>query len=229
MKAFYPVVHVAALQQALENVKIAHEAGASGVFLISHALSYRKFIPIALAVREQRPDLWLGINVLGLDNCEALGRLPAKGKGHFQGFWSDYTGIEENLGILDQTIARNTLAQVRQKVDSYFGGFAFKYQPEVTNLEYSAKVASEFVDYLTTSGEATGSPPTPEKIQRIRKACPAKPIAIASGISVDNVRQFPWANAFLVASSIGKTFTQLCPDKTKALADAIAEMNNQSD
>lgn len=221
MKSFYPVVHVASLTQALDNVKIALDANASGVFLISHALSHRKFIPIALEVRKQCPNCWLGINVLGLNNIDALTKLPDIGNGHFQGFWSDYTGIEENLGSLAQKEASNTLDMVRKKVDHYFGGFAFKYQPEVTNLEYAAKLTAEFVDYLTTSGEETGSSPTPEKIQRIRRACPTKPIAIASGISSENVHLFPDADAFLVASSIGKTFTQLDPAKTKALAYAI--------
>jgi len=59
------------------------------------------------------------------------------------------------------------------------------------------------LDVITTSGVKTGAAPSLYKIQQISQVA-TKPIAIASGISIDNVKQFkPYVRDFLVGTSIG--------------------------
>jgi hypothetical protein len=87
----------------------------------------------------------------------------------------------------------------------YFAGAGFKYQGDKgVSLEEECRIVKRRSDVVTTSGDRTGQPPTVQKIERIRWAIgPEMPLAIASGISAKNVRQFmPLAQAFLVASSV---------------------------
>ena len=227
-KKFYPVIHVVNEKLAIDNINICVDSEVSGVFLISHKLNYKKFIPIAITLRNLFPDVWMGINILDCNISKALLELPDKkmvinDKCIFQGYWSDTTYVVSDKDKNNQWAA-GALNNMHHRGIIFFGGFAFKYQAEVKDMENEAKLTSNFVDYLTTSGDATGYPPTPEKIQRIRNAVGDKAIAIASGISINNVETFGMADAFLVASSIGKTFTELDPIKTKELAGIIRKM-----
>ena len=85
----------------------------------------------------------------------------------------------------------------------YFGGVAFKYQRHVNRLEVVAQVATRFMDVVTTSGSGTGSAPDREKIFRMKASIDDRPLAIASGISPDNVGDYlDIADCFLVATSL---------------------------
>lgn len=50
-----------------------------------------------------------------------------------------------------------------------FGGLAFKYQKQPSNIELACKEATYFTDVACTSGPGTGKAPSIEKIQTIRK------------------------------------------------------------
>lgn len=206
MKLFYPVIHVVDVLKSIDNIKIAIDSNADGVFLISHKLPPNKFIRLADGIRIMFPEIWMGINVLDNDNEKILNKLPFG----FDGYWSD--NIFKNTDL------------IHSKVEKYFGGFAFKYQKEVVSIEDEVKDVLPFVDCLTTSGDATGFPPNIEKIKRIRNAVGTKPIAIASGICSANVESFQDADVFLVASSIGKSFTELDFVKTNELSKIIHRM-----
>jgi predicted TIM-barrel enzyme len=79
------------------------------------------------------------------------------------------------------------------------------------------------MDVITTSGMATGSAPAVEKIRSMREAIGKHPLAIASGMTPENVSQFmPYADAFLVATGISKSSYELDPAKVAAFVKAIS-------
>jgi hypothetical protein len=200
-----PVVHVADYEQAIRNVKVAFDAKADGVFLINHGCMAHELFEILFKIRDRYPDEWIGANFLGIPESEVFWPWPPP---FVDGIWSDGLHVE-----------------TRDKVSYdglYFGGFAFKYRAPVDNLEDGAKDVRKYLNVVTTSGSGTGTPPTTDKISRIRYAIGDFPMAIASGITPENVKYFlPFVNAFLVATGISKNFENLDYLKTKQLCDTI--------
>jgi hypothetical protein len=218
---FLVVIHVRTRPQVLRNAKIAYEQGADGVFLISHGMVLS---PLLLqfyhAVRAFYPSWWIGLNFLDLDRMNALLKIPSDASG----LWVDNAGIDENAENPSQ------LAQVfwdeRKKNASwqglYFGGVAFKYQKKVEDVARVAQLAMPYVDVITTSGDATGVPPSVEKMWAIRNAIGDHPFAIASGITPENVKDYLGiADCFLVATGISFSFTELDPARVRNLAQTI--------
>ncbi len=79
------------------------------------------------------------------------------------------------------------------------------------------------MDVLTTSGAGTGSAPSADKIETLVDAAPGIPIAIASGITPENVRQIAGrAHAVLVATGISHDFEHLDPNRVRALVAAAS-------
>lgn len=212
-KVFLPVVHVEYGEQAQRNIDIAFDAGADGVFLINHAISDDLLLQIASDVRED--GRWIGVNCLGLSPEEVLADHHYSG----EGVWTD-SALPADYYDEDYILA------MKQLVHSYygllFGGVAFKYQPQPKDIAEQCRQALRFVNVITTSGPATGKAPDLDKIKTMREIIGDHDLAIASGIDVENVEAFlPYVDCFLVASSIGKSFTDLDPTKVKALADKI--------
>lgn len=90
----------------------------------------------------------------------------------------------------------------------YYGSELFKYRPQPTKPDLVAKIAVNYFSALITSGDATGSGPSIEKIRQIREWIrPDAKLGIASGMSVDNVDLFlPYADIFIVASSVNTNY-----------------------
>ena len=65
------------------------------------------------------------------------------------------------------------------------------------------------------------------KIQRMSEAADGHPLAIASGVTPDNVNDYlPYINAFLVSTGISKDFHNLDLEKTKELMEKIKNYHN---
>jgi predicted TIM-barrel enzyme len=107
----------------------------------------------------------------------------------------------------------------------YFGGVAFKYINDIkTNFKEAARRAVDFMDVITTTGEETGKPPSIEKIKAMKEGAGDHPLAIASGMTAENVQEFmPYVKCFLVATGISKDFYNLDPSETRAFARAIGK------
>ena len=215
-RVFLPVVHVCDESQALRNVGVACAAGADGVFLINHAVNYQRLLQVARRVSAAHADLFVGVNCLDLRPQDVFGRLPEG----VRGVWSDNAGY---LSGAPETPAAVDAARRESRWDGvYFGGVAFKYQELRGSPEAAAQAAIASVDVLTTSGPATGQPPALEKIQRMRVAIGAHPLAVASGITPENVAPFlPLVDCFLVATGISRGFDELDADLTRELAHRI--------
>lgn len=222
IKKLLPVIHISDLYQTLRNVEIANKAGADGVFLINHGEMSMSLYDTAYNVNKAFPDTWLGWNCLGLETVYAFSGLPE----FLKGMWADNAHIHEGKdGELSLETAK-TIASNRAMDASfeglYFGGFAFKYTQQPKDLEQAAQHARNYIDVITTSGPGTGHAADVDKISRIRSAIGDHPLAIASGITPENVGEFlPYVDYFLVATGISDSFHELNADKTRALRDRI--------
>lgn len=199
------VIHIESIDQAVRNALLAKEHGADGCFLIHHHGDREELIDSYHAVRSEVGEWWVGINDLGRNGNELLDGLPK-----VDGIWVD--DIEVNKDLKYDLPAETLL----------FGGTAFKYQKQVSDYEVAAKSSTHFCDVITTSGSETGSPPTVEKIQKMKSAIGDFPLAIASGITPENVVGFlEYTSFFLVATGISRNFHELDAEKIRAFVKAI--------
>lgn len=222
--AILPVVHITDKVQAVRNAGVANEAGADGIFLISmqgRDDSYIRFVH--QTVQEEFPSLWVGVNYLNLmeEPIEVFANL----RPNIKGAWLDDARINDS-GQDQPEALRIAVAKKESGWDGlYFGGVAFKYRRKIPQGELSeiARVATKYMDVITTSGDGTGSAPDVNKIALMKHGAGDHPLAIASGISPDNVYKYlDIADAFLVASSLLIPGTEnFDPKRVSALVDAV--------
>ncbi len=213
-----PVVHVASQDQALRNTGVAHKAGANGVFLINHGMGWRELLQIHEQVAAAFSDFWMGVNCLDLEPRETIRRVTPR----VNGIWVDNAHIMESTN--GQPGAEAVLDERKRRgwAGLYFGGVAFKYQRHVEDLARAAWLAARFMDVVTTSGPGTGQAAEVDKIAEMKQALGDHPLAIASGITPENVADFlPHADCFLVATGISRTFHDLEPSRVGELMHAV--------
>jgi hypothetical protein len=211
-----PIVHVCGREQALRNVALARASGADGTFLISHgAVSDTELLAIYGEARLAQPGWWVGVNCLSWPPEALFARLPVG----MQGAWVDDALIDESSD--DQPAAARVLeAQCRHGWQGlYFGGVAFKYQRPVRDLAAAAQRAVSYMDVVTTSGPGTGQAAAPNKVRAMKQAIGNAPLALASGVTPENVTDYlPCADCFLVSTGISYNFEELDPAR---LADLV--------
>lgn len=213
---FLPVVHVEDRVQAERNVRIAQENGAHGAFLINHQIPFTELLPIYVQLKQALPNFWMGMNVLDVPNpAEAL----ALTEKFHTGLWVDNADV--SLGAPTPTVE----FQMRrlQWNGIYFGGVAFKYQGAVDDPARAAAAAKNYVDVVTTSGDGTGMAPDPQKIKVMKEAIGEHALAIASGITPENVHLYmEYADCFLVATGISDSHTELNPVRVRELSSILS-------
>lgn len=215
-KVLLPVIHVESWEQAEKNLEICKGTEADGVFLISHSLNDRELLKIAKDLKLENPNYWMGINLLGMKTTEAFWNAD-----FMDAIWVD-NAFTSDCEIPKHEAGRMMSFLYNREKPSMFGGVAFKYQPKDENLQETCRLAQKFVDVITTSGDKTGQPPTLQKIKELHSYVGDVPLAIASGITYDNVEQFlPYVNYFLVSTGISKSFAELDGNKVSELAKKI--------
>ena len=221
---FLAVVHVVNKDQTLLNVRIALGEGADGVFLINHPpVPSRQLYHCYQHVREVFPDAWIGLNWLDLSPEEGLDMM------HFQmnGMWVDNAGIrEDSHGAKEAILFAEKRRRWEKEMKDYFfllfGGVAFKYQQHIYDVGRVAQLAVPYVDVITTSGDGTGMAPDVEKIRVMKNAIGDHPLAIASGITPENVsRYMEHTDCFLVATGVSDSHIELNPGRVRKLANAF--------
>ena len=228
--AVLPVIHVRDAVQACRNASVAIEAGAQGVFLINHDFPHDDLLPILGEVRARFPSLWLGVNFLAVTGRNAfpvLGRLRAEGV-EIDAYWADDARIDERLSSGDQAEAAEIAAARAASgwTGLYFGGTAFKKQRPVdpSDHEAAARIASGWMDAVTTSGVATGEAADRSKIAAFRRGCEDATLALASGVTPGNAAGYaPDVDAMLVATGINRRgdFYEIDPARLRRLLDAV--------
>jgi hypothetical protein len=216
---FTPVIHIKSESHAVEQAQVAFDSGANGIFLIEHARSNRHLKRAYEAVRQKFTTQWIGLNFLDLHSELACEHVPVGA----DALWIDDGMINESGSLSSASklsiIAIKYGAGINWKL---FGGTAFKYQAPVKSYAAVAKIASDLFDVVCTSGSGTGSAPDVEKIKEMKENCGDTPLAVASGITPENVDQFlPYVDCFMVSTGISKSFHDLDPVKTYQLATLI--------
>lgn len=222
VKRVFPVIHAQDVDQVLRNTEIACDTGCNGVFVINHGFPAREMIP--MAERAKEIIHWVGVNMLGVSALEAMLMVP----GEIDGLWADNAGIDETQEEQAHAAAV-IIAQVERRWrGEYFGGVAFKYQREVTDLRAAALAANNHMDVITTSGRGTGKAASITKIRAMYDALqglePRARLGVASGITPENVREYlPYADDFLVATGISTDFHNLDLAKTRELVNRVRQ------
>ena len=200
-----PVIHVLDTEQTARNIRVLIREGAAGCFLINHDFDVETFLPIVRQVRAQFPYLWIGLNFLavtGRDAFPILGELAREGCS-IDAYWADDARIDGH----GQNREAEEIAAIRATSGwdgLYFGGTAFKKQRPVDPIHWqdSAREAVPFMDAITTSGIATGEEADLTKITDFRAGIGDRPMALASGITPENARDYKDVDAFMVATGI---------------------------
>ncbi len=222
-KKLYVVVHVEAIEQALRNVRIAHNAGSDGVFLIDHNNNANYLMMIYEVVRAEFPDWFIGLNFLDLSTTDAF--TLVRRIQNVSALWHDDSGIyniTENLAVTAEHMRLQKTMKASLWNGYYFPSAAFKGQEETTDLFGAARFARVLGHVTVTSGKATGSAPDVAKIAAMKAAAPDHPLAIARGVDASNIREFlPHADIFMVNTGISDSFSELNPERVEILAALI--------
>jgi predicted TIM-barrel enzyme len=206
MSLVYPVIHQLTPALSLTEADVAFEAGADGIFLISHTGDNLALLPVARQIKHAYPDKKVGINLLGHDQHDTI---QLAMEYFIDMVWFDYCGVTSS-GLNAAAMELYGWKQEHHDLDfDIFASIAFKYQaPE----EYPAQAAyvAASADFIpTTSGAATGRAPEFEKILSMSNATNGL-LAVASGMTVDNVSEFaPYLTHILVSTGVSSDFHHL--------------------
>lgn len=247
-----PVIHHLDYQTSYAQAALALNFGADGVFFISHHGEDAQLFAPALDLKETFPDKLVGVNLLKSSALTALKSVmyPQVGTRHMLDMvWADAPGVssmEVSSTACDiaQILVDHPVHAVpyppKGRVSHFFASVAFKYQPAEPDPGTAAIKAWQLGMIPTTSGPATGQSPTVEKIVAMREALdeyalgqavmrrgrPGEvlraPLAIASGMTVENVKAFlPYATHFLVSTGISSDDYHFDAAKLDAFVQAV--------
>jgi len=223
-RVLLPVIHTVDRDLVMTSIRVAVAAGCRGVFVIDQEMAAADVLALVCEARDAHPDLWIGVNLLSRRPPQALAEALDACRGRIDGIWSDNAGIDLQAAN-EQPIAElfRAARSARAWRGLHFGGVAFKYQHPVAteDLGRLTALAAKYVDVICTSGPATGVAADVMKVCRMRAATDA-PIALASGITAENVRDYlPYVDAYLVGTGIEERFGVLDPRKVEALLCAM--------
>jgi predicted TIM-barrel enzyme len=198
-----PVIHCISWSQIKYNLDICQRNGVEMVFLINHGSIHpvHNLVSWLTNAKKEYPNIKFGVNFLQLKTEEAI---MMANQYNADAIWTDYQGTGDRECPL-------------------FGAVAFKYQKHVPDdqLESVCKEAMKVMDVITTSGPATGKPASIQKIEKMRSYIGDFPLAIASGVNVENKKLFePLVDYMLVASSITDNNEMIIESKLIELINA---------
>lgn len=212
---FAAVIHITSDEQAIAQTRVAFDNGARGIFLIDHKRRYTKVLITYDKVRQLFPKAWIGVNFLDLSPERAIQAVPAGA----DALWTDFQGLDEQEIINNSIRSMNTSANMGW---DHFAGTAFKYQRSSVLPHIEAVKNDELFDVVCTSGDATGHAASIEKIISMREAIPCGSLALASGVTPDNVGEYsPYVDCLMVATGISSSFDTLDPVLVARLASRL--------
>lgn len=207
----FAVIHSRERNEAHSNAELAIKCGMNGVFFISHGDITPEGVINLAKLFQQEHDVAVGVNLLGENIQSAISEAQEAG---LDMIWTDETPSDNDCRVI-----RGFRDMGLWKI-KWYGGVAFKYQPQPSDLTLAAKEAIGVIDMLTTSGVGTGYAPDIEKLKTLSEGFGQR-VAIASGASADNIAEMlPYVGDFLIATSISKDFYNLDEDKCLALVNA---------
>lgn len=213
----FPVIHYLSSELALEQVAVARDCGADGVFLISHYGNDEDLVAVAARAKQVHPGLKVGINLLSQDAARACEW--AEGL-KLDMVWADDMGVDSRGGnAMAEALSR--FAKVNPSIQ-LFASVAFKYRPPEPDPAQAASQALRLGFIPTTSGPATGIAPDVRKISDMSVATGGQ-LAIASGMTPENVSFYaPFLSHILVSTGIGLDEHRIDPQRLRALIASCA-------
>lgn len=211
-----PVIHHINEQITMKNIELCIKHNVYGVFLISMEGINDGLSALAKRIKNNNPQLKIGVNHLGYDARESI----YEGLNYSLDFvWSDNPIV---TGQFISNEAEFIADEIKSSNLQFFNSVAFKYQKVEKNLE-QVVINSKSLGFIpTTSGEATGKAADLNKLMTMKNAIPDYPLAIASGLTPDNVNDYiPFIEYGLVATGISKTFHELDDNKMKQIMENI--------
>lgn len=203
MTMILPVIHYQSDEQALRNAEVAFDAGCDGVFLIHMRGQNALLAAPARAIKARWPDKLVGVNYLGWDTAGAVAANIDDG---LDMTWTD-NQLTHSSGDDLQDARRVHAAMAAKPGHLVFTGVAFKHQRKEPHPVQAAQMAVEHGFIPTTSGPATGVAAEVTAVRALREGLDVAPLAIASGITPDNVAEFaPNLSHILVASGVSSSF-----------------------
>jgi predicted TIM-barrel enzyme len=195
-----PVIHYVDHETTLKQADLAFEAGADGVFLITHS-SYccdSDLLRPLITLRQAYTKKFIGLNLLSANAVEAF---KIARDVNASGVWIDDPGITSN-GVTPQGLELHAASKQAPHIEVY-ASVAFKYQNPEPNPPAAAHNAVMQGFIPTTSGAATGVPPDLEKIVAMYKRTQPWGLAVASGMTPDNVVPYvPYLSHILVSTGV---------------------------
>lgn len=217
MLKILPVIHHVNSELSMSNAAIAFAAGSDGVFVISMDGNDAPLCDAARQIKEKWPDKFVGVNHLTMAPADSM-RLNLAAR--LDGTWSDYAMIRGKT--FDERAA--AVRDCRPQEHQFFASVAFKYQAKEQAPAEAALCALSLGFIPTTSGSATGKAARIEKLQEIRNGIGDGSLAIASGITPENIETFaPFLTHILVATGVSLNFDTFCTDKMSALMSKAAD------
>lgn len=205
------------LDRALADAAALAENGMDGILIENFGDTpfYRSRVPpetvaamttIAAHVR-QKTVLPVGVNVLRNDARAALGIAAAVGAAFIR------VNVHTGAMLTDQGWIRGRAASTlreRQRLGircAILADIAVKHATSPPGFDVAAAARDTWLrglaDGLIVSGPATGRPPDPARIDRIRAVLPDTPLWLGSGLDADNVHELlPRANGAITGSAL---------------------------
>jgi hypothetical protein len=220
----HAVIDVTSAAQAAEWAGVAFGSDLDGVFLISHARDDAELVSGVRAVRAAFPWGFLGVNVIGRGPADSLRLLDDSGVvEEVDALWTDSAGADlEDVDVRAEAFRLAKEATAWKGV--HFGGVAFKYQPDVDPAALAALAAraAAYVDVVTTSGAGTGQAIDRAKLATFSAALGQHPLALASGVTPENVHEVrDHVKHILVSTGIKGDDGTFDPTRIEALRRAV--------
>jgi hypothetical protein len=233
----------AVLRRALDDAMALAQEGADGLLVENYGdlpflkgpVGQETVAAMAVVVRAvvEATGLPVGVNVLRNDPCAALAVACAAGARFVR------TNVHIGAAVTDQGLLEGRaaealryrrwlgcepvllLADVNVKHGAPLGG---------RSLEETARDAAYrgLADGLIVSGPATGLPPTPEELMRVRQAVPDRPLLVGSGLDPSNARDLlSLADGAIVGTSLkqgGRTEASVERERVRLLMEAVRQV-----
>lgn len=191
-----PVIHHLDPVTTLDQARLAVRCGAFGVFLISHQGDNHELLrlvhPVRVALQALTPHAvgqpWVGVNLLGATPTDAYRMAAQNGAA---AVWMDSAGVSS--ASADNHALGVSFSRRHGLPLEVFAGVAFKYRGLEPLPATAARNAAALGFVPTTSGSATGEAPSVEKV-RLVSAGAGGPVAVASGLTADNL---PWFHGLI--------------------------------
>jgi hypothetical protein len=184
------VIHIIDKLRTLEQVKIAFDNNADGIFLtIGEAgISVKTLLDCYHQTRTVYKKEFIGINFM-CDPKTAANSIPIDANA----LW-----IDKGLGYInyiDDIVNVKNILKERQWKGLYFGGFCLKgnNQKLFDSINYFKKQEwnpQNYFDVCVTSGISTGIPITIENLEIVIEKSKKCPIALASGVNINNIHTY---------------------------------------